>query len=57
MADTYQSGGDTFSWRRVTALSFAFALHAFAFAMLLAPAAPPPTIDENSDKEGMLEFI
>ena len=47
MADTYQSGGDTFSWRRVTALSFAFALHAFAFAMLLAPVAPPPPKDKN----------
>ncbi|MBZ0222704.1 MAG: energy transducer TonB, partial [Dokdonella sp.] len=57
MADHSQSGGNQFSWQRVTAFSSAFALHAFAFAMIMAPVAPPPSKDKTVDKKVMVEFI
>ena len=57
MADNYQSGGDTFSWRRVTAFAAAFALHVFAFAMMMAPIAPPPAKDKAIDNKVLVEFI
>ena len=57
MAETYQSGGDSsFSWRRVTAFASAFALHAFAFAMMMAPVAPPPPKDKAIDRKVTVRF-
>ncbi|KAB2900202.1 MAG: energy transducer TonB, partial [Dokdonella sp.] len=41
----------------MTAFTCAFALHAFAFAMMMAPIAPPPLKDKVVDRKVTVEFI
>src|SRR6185295_9897294 len=51
-SDAYQDQTERFNWRRTLGLAAAFALHAFAFMMLLAPlpppAPPPPVVTEQA---------
>ena len=48
---------ERFNWRRTIGLAATFALHAFAFMMLLAPVTPPQAKDKTKDNVVTVEFI
>src|SRR5574337_692698 len=48
---------ERFNWRRTIGLAATFALHAFAFMMLLAPVTPPQAKDKTKDNIVTVEFI
>jgi len=56
-SDAYQDQTERFNWRRTLGLAAAFALHGFAFMMLLAPMSPPQAKEKLKDNIVTVEFI
>src|ERR1700753_51470 len=53
----YETPSDKFNWRRTLGLAATFALHAFAFLMLISPVSPPRLQDKAKDNTVRVEFI
>src|SRR5258706_550618 len=56
-SDAYQDQADRFNWRRTLGLAAAFALHGFAFMMLLAPMYPPQAVREHHTGKVILKVL